>query len=155
MQFPSLFAANKFSRMPTPKILLKPSLPFNLNLWYPPPIFCVPNSSELLKFGSFLLIPPHTIMDMRNNNRRNVSTHARVNFSQSETSSILRGEGGELNFELLLGGGGGLTEKILKFLLKKLKHHCQKIQKWSFRIFSVHAIKYQEKSENYMAQKLK
>ena len=46
MQFPSLFAANKFSRIPAPNILLKPSLPFNLNLWYPPPIFCVPNSSE-------------------------------------------------------------------------------------------------------------
>ena len=29
------------------------------------------------------------------------------------------------------------------------------MQKWSFRIFSVHAIEYQEKSENYMAQKLK
>ena len=68
---------------------------------------------------------------MRNNNRRNVFTHARVNLSQSETSSLLRGGGGGLNFELLLLGGG-LTEKILKFLLKKLKHHCQKIQKWSF-----------------------
>ena len=82
---------------------------------------------------------------MRNNNRRNVSTHARVKFSQSETSSLLHGGGGE----------GELTEKILKFLLKKLKHHCQKIQKWSFRIFSVHAIENKEKSENYMAQKLK
>ena len=62
---------------------------------------------------------------------------ARVNFSQSETSSLLRGWGGggrELNFELLLWRGGReLTEKILKFPLKKLKHHCQKIQKWSFR----------------------
>ena len=59
-QFPSLFLTNKFSRMPTPKILLKPALPFNLNWWYPPPIFCVPNSSESGKpiFGSFLLIPP-------------------------------------------------------------------------------------------------
>ena len=47
--------------------------------------------------------PPHTIMDMRNNKRRNGLTHARVNFSQSETSSLLRG--GELNFELLLWGG--------------------------------------------------
>ena len=46
MQFPSLVAANKFSRIPAPKILLKPSLPFNLNLWYPPPFFCVPKSSE-------------------------------------------------------------------------------------------------------------
>ena len=50
-------------------------------------------------------------MDMRNNKRRNVLTHARVNFSQSETSSLLRG--GELNFELLLwgGGGGGVNRK--------------------------------------------
>ena len=46
MQLPLLFATDKFSRTPTPKILLKPSLPFNLKLWYPPPIFCVPNSSE-------------------------------------------------------------------------------------------------------------
>ena len=59
-----------------------------------------------------LLLPPppshtHTIMDMRNNKRRNVLTHARVNFSQSETSSLLRGAGGtrELNFELLLWWG--------------------------------------------------
>ena len=41
--------------------------------------------------GSFLLTPPPpppppTIMDMRNNKRRNVLTHTRVNFSQSETS---------------------------------------------------------------------
>ena len=50
-------------------------------------------------------------MDMRNNKRRNVLTHVRVNLSQSETSSLAR-EGGELNFELPLGGGGGLTEKI-------------------------------------------
>ena len=31
---------------------------------------------------------------MRNNKRRSVLTHARVNFSQSETSSLLRGGGG-------------------------------------------------------------
>ena len=29
------------------------------------------------------------------------------------------------------------------------------MQKWSSRIFSVHAIEYQEKSENYMTQNLK
>ena len=57
--------------------------------------------------GSFLLIPPifnspHTIMDLQNNKRRNVLIHARVNFSQSETSLLLLGGGGELNFELLL-----------------------------------------------------
>ena len=59
--------------------------------------------------GSFLLIPPshwfncpHTIMDMRNNRRRNVSTHARVNFSQSETSSLL-----SVCVCVCVGGGGG------------------------------------------------
>ena len=31
------------------------------------------------------------IMDMRNDKQLNVLTHARVNFSQSETSSLLRG----------------------------------------------------------------
>ena len=55
-------------------------------------------------------------MDMRNNKRRNILTQTRVNCSQSETSSLLRGgEGeGELNFEHLLWGGRGgeLTEKI-------------------------------------------
>ena len=51
--------------------------------------------------------PLHTIMDMRNNKRRTVSTHAQVNFSQSETNSLVRGG---VNFELLLWGE--LTEKI-------------------------------------------
>ena len=50
---------------------------------------------------------------MRNDKGHNVLTHARVNFSQSETSSLLRGE--ELNFELLLGGE--LTEKIQKLYI--------------------------------------
>ena len=50
-------------------------------------------------------------MDMQNNKRRNVLTQARVNFSQSETSSLLRGGGGGLNFELLLWGGGGVNRK--------------------------------------------
>ena len=40
---------------------------------------------------------------MRNNKRRDVLTHARVNFCQSETTSLLRV--GELNFELLLWRG--------------------------------------------------
>ena len=47
---------------------------------------------------------------MRNNERRDVFTRARVNMSQSETSSRLRGGGmggRELSFELLLWGGGG------------------------------------------------
>ena len=35
-----------------------------------------------------------TIMDMPNNKRHNVLSQARVNFSQSETSSLLRGGGG-------------------------------------------------------------
>ena len=54
-------------------------------------------------------------MDMQNNKRRNVSTQARVNFSQSETSSLLRGGGGaEFKFwaSTVGGGGGELTEKI-------------------------------------------
>ena len=53
-------------------------------------------------------------MDMRCNKRRNVLIHARVNFSQSESSSLLLGEVG-LKFSLLLvggGGGGELTEEI-------------------------------------------
>ena len=37
---------------------------------------------------------PHTIIHLRNNWRRNVSTHEQVNLSQSETSSLLRGGGG-------------------------------------------------------------
>ena len=48
-----------------------------------------------------------------------------------------------------------LSIEWLKFLLKKLKHYHQKIQKWSFGIISVDAIEYQKKSENYMVQKLK
>ena len=49
---------------------------------------------------------------MRNNRRRNVSTHAQVNFSQSETSSLLRWVGGgELSFELLLWWGGGVVNR--------------------------------------------
>ena len=51
-------------------------------------------------------------MDMRNNKRRNVFTHARVNFSQSETSFFYVCEGGA---KILVtpgvwrtpGGGGG------------------------------------------------
>ena len=65
-----------------------------------------------------------------------------------------RGKEG-VKFSASTVGGGELTEKILKFLLKKTETPLPKIQKWSFRIFSVHAIEYQEKSENYMAQKLK
>ena len=53
-------------------------------------------------------------MDMRNNKRRNILTQTRVNFSQSETSSLLRGgEGGVKFWASTVGGGGGeLTEKI-------------------------------------------
>ena len=76
---------------------------------------CSETSRKMGK-GSFLLTParppsspppptdqtyPHTIMDMRNSNkRRNVLTHARVNFSQLETCSLLRG-----------GGGGGWVSR--------------------------------------------
>ena len=69
--------------------------------------------------GSFLLSPPrtdwtpHTIMDMRNNRRCTVLTHAQVNFSQSEASSLLRGGRGVKILVSTGGGGGGeLTEKI-------------------------------------------
>ena len=50
-------------------------------------------------------------MDMRNNKWRKVSTHARVNFSQSETSSLLRGGGGGAKI-FITTGGGDLSEKI-------------------------------------------
>ena len=44
-------------------------------------------------WGSFLLIPPLIQLPPLHKSR-NVLTHARVNFSQSETSSLLRGGGG-------------------------------------------------------------
>ena len=72
-------------------------------------------------------------MDMRNNKRRNV-TKARVNFSQSETSLLMRG--GELNFELLLWEGGInrkdpyiVFKATLEFSNQKLSFHER------FRIF--------------------
>ena len=91
----------------------------------------------LRNVGSFILTPPptdltspHTIMDMRNNERRNILIHAQVmNFSQSETSLMLRWRGG-LNFELLLWGAGGeLTEKIrnvfnVAFIIKKTQGYA-------------------------------
>ena len=47
---------------------------------------------------------------MRNSERRNGLAHARVNLSQSETSSLLRGR---VKILATTGGGGGeLTEKI-------------------------------------------
>ena len=55
---------------------------------------------------------------MWNNKQRNVLTHARVNFSQSETSLFLRGgTGGELNFELLLWLG--INRNDSKCILEK------------------------------------
>ena len=48
-----------------------------------------------------------------------------------------------------------MGRKDPKISPEKTKTPLPKIQKWSFRIFSVHAIEYQEKSENYMTQKLK
>ena len=52
--------------------------------------------------GHFLLLPPPpliyiqplAILNIRNNKQCSVLTHARVNFSQSEMSSLLRGRGG-------------------------------------------------------------
>ena len=57
--------------------------------------------------------PHHFIMDIRNNKRRNILTHARVNFNQSETSLLLRGGG---------GGGRGSTQMMQNrvFFQKKL-----------------------------------
>ena len=55
------------------------------------------------------------MMGMRNNKRHNVLTHARVNFIQSETSSLLLWV-----VEILVttaGGGRELTEKILLLIL--------------------------------------
>ena len=46
-------------------------------------------------------------MDIRKSKRRNVSTHARLNFSQSETSSLLRGEGAFKLCASTVGRGGG------------------------------------------------
>ena len=65
---------------------------------------------------------PHTVLDMRNNKQRNVLTHARVSFSQSETSLLLRG--GELNFELLLWGDGGTGRKLTKKIHNMFQDPC-------------------------------
>ena len=58
-------------------------------------------------------------MDMRNHTRHIVQTHARVNFSQSETSLLLFGEGGGVvKFSLLLVGVvGGVNKKDPLFSL--------------------------------------
>ena len=57
-------------------------------------------------------------MDMRTNKRRNVLTHAQVEFSQSETSSLLREMG------LILGttGGGGANRKDPNIILNECKN---------------------------------
>ena len=55
-------------------------------------------------------------MDMRNNNRRNVLTHVRVNFSQSETSSLQNGGGGLI---LSFYCGGGINRKDPKISPEK------------------------------------
>ena len=69
------------------------------------------------------LPPPHThtIMDMRKNKRRNALTNMRVTFSQSETSSPLRGGGEGRGVKILIttgwaGGGGGVNRKDLQKL---------------------------------------
>ena len=76
-------------------------------------------------------------MNMRNNNRRNVLTHARVKFSQSEASSLLRG-----------GGGGRINREGPKISPEKTQTPLPKNSEMIFLIFSVHAIEYKEKSEN-------
>ena len=51
-------------------------------------------------------------MDMRNNKRRNGLTHVRVNFSQSETSSLLHeGGGGGVGILVTTAGEGGVYRK--------------------------------------------
>ena len=60
-------------------------------------------------------------MDMRINERRNVFNHARVNFSPSETSSLLcwgmyecmcgGGVGGAVKILVTIGGGGGVVNR--------------------------------------------
>ena len=60
----------------------------------------------------------HTIMDMTNNKQRNVLTHARVNFSQSQKSSLPREGRREVKILVTTGasvcvcvwGGGGGRE---------------------------------------------
>ena len=67
--------------------------------------------------------PPHTIMDMRNNKRR-VSTHARVNFSQSETVRFC--VGGWVKFWASTVGGGGISRKDPVFIFpEKLNYFKQ------------------------------
>ena len=56
--------------------------------------------------GSFLLTPPPpTMMDIQIYKRRNVLTHARVNFRHSETSLLLHG--GSYILSSYCGGGRG------------------------------------------------
>ena len=56
------------------------------------------------------LSTPHTIMFMRIKKRRNSLTHARVNFSQSEKTSLRRVGVRGKNSRYSRGGGGGLRE---------------------------------------------
>ena len=51
-------------------------------------------------------------MDRQNNRRCNVLTHARVTFSLSETSSLLRERGG---FKILASTGGEVNKMIKQF----------------------------------------
>ena len=44
---------------------------------------------------------PHAILDLRNDKRRIGFTHARMNFSQSEKSSLLYGQGDNFFSEIL------------------------------------------------------
>ena len=85
------------------------------------------------------------MMDMRRNNkRRNALTHARVNFSQSETSSFLRG-GSKVKFwASTVGGGEELTENILedfKGTLRKLEFVRCRIS--VFKSFQVQEVEFE------------
>ena len=62
---------------------------------------------------------------MRNNRQRNVLTHAPANFSQPETSSLLRGEGGgEGKIPATTGGGGAVIKEDPGSLLLGASYGC-------------------------------
>ena len=95
-------------------------------------------------------------MDMRNKKRGNVSTNARLEFSQSEARWLLLRGGGGLNFELLLwvggvGGGGGINKHIPKNLrigLKNVQMNFETLAStWTCRylLFLLHIFKYARK----------
>ena len=53
---------------------------------------------------------------MRNNKWRDVLTHARVKFSQSETSSLPRGGGGRVEILVTADGEEGVNRKDPRYV---------------------------------------